>query len=92
MSSTTQNNDQKRKAVDYIQQIEDILQSNMHSRLNKTAFVQQQIQKNRPRYPGVAAELIRNMYLESSRVILPGKQNRNYNSIELIKKWPLIWV
>merc|ERR1712050_233201 len=31
-------------------------------------------------------------YLESSRVILPGKINKNYNSIELIRKWPLIFV
>ena len=92
MSSTTQNNDQKRKAVDYIQQIEDILQGNMQSRLDKTAFVKKQIDQNSRKYPGVSRELTKNMHSESSRVILPGKQNRNYNSIELIRKWPLIWV
>ena len=89
MSSTTQNNEQKRKAVEYIQQIEDILQGNMNSRYDKAAFVRKQIRDKARKYPGVCEELTKNMHSESSRVILPGKQNKNYNSIELITKWPL---
>ena len=91
MSSTTQNNDQKRRAVDYIQQIEDILQRNMQSRQDKTQYVIKMIESNR-QYPGVCEELHKNRISEGSRVILPGKQNKNYNSIELIRKWPLIFV
>ena len=93
MSSTTQNNDQKRKAVEYIQQIEDILQRNNQSRYNKTEYVKYQIELNpiiKRRYPGITDELLRNMVAESSRVILPGKQNKSYNSIELVNKWPMI--
>lgn len=76
MSSTTQNNEQKQSAVDYIQEIEDILTKNVNFRgENISLFVKKFIFAN-GLYQGVRKELQKNMKAEGSRVILPGKTNK----------------
>jgi hypothetical protein len=76
MSSTTQNNEQKQSAVDYIQEIEDILTKDVNFRGEKISlFVKKFIFAN-GLYQGVRKELQKNMKAEGSRVILPGKTNK----------------
>lgn len=77
MSSTTQNNEQKQSAVDYIQKIEGILAKNLDRGGNRslTAYVKGFI-FGPGLYQGVRRELQKNMKAEGSRVILPGKTNK----------------
>ena len=46
MSSTTQNNDQKEKAVNYIQKVEDILQNFVESRRRIKGWIHENLRQN----------------------------------------------
>ena len=77
MSSTTQNNEQKQLAVQYIQRIETILQKHLvdFRGRNISTYVKEFI-FGQGLYQGVRRELEKNMKAEGSRVILPGKTNK----------------
>ena len=97
MSSTTQNNEQKEKAVSYIQSIEDVFENHVviEGSISTRRLHDEIINRLRDppkRLIGVAREISNAASSDKARVILPGKNNSKYNSIEIVKKWPLIFL
>ena len=78
MSSTTQNNEQKEKAVNYIEKIESILEDSLPAKTHKNK-IKSDIEKclKKSEFIGIAEEITRAMNSDKSR----GNSTYYYNTL-----------